>query len=441
MALSWLLTLFLSPFVLLASAKSSTGSRVLAVLDPKIQPDYSIFFNQLQENGYDVTFRGPSDEKPELNVDDLIFDHVVLFTAAKSSVRDLSPQNLVQVTKKGVNLLLVVPSKQTPLSSLAAEFNIVLPPPSTPLLSYFPERGDPASVIPIPAPTDSDIIAKGLNPIWYKGLGFHLGSNPMLFPILNAPKESFAADSTDAEALVQAAEKGGEGLWAGSSLAVVAGFQTRNNARVAWSGSLELFSDEYMRKEISGGYGINSGNTQVARDIVAWAFQENNVLRIEKVVHNVVNASSSEAPELYTTNSQAVFTADITKFNPDKNTWEPFREISDLQLEFTMLDPHIRTALKPVASSPGQYSVQFRVPDRHGVFKFIIDWKRKGWTYLHSSTTVPVVPPRHDGYPRFLSAAWPYYTGAISTSIGFLLFSALWLAGESQKKTKSQKVE
>jgi oligosaccharyltransferase complex subunit beta len=105
-----------------------------------------------------------------------------------------------------------------------------------------------------------------------------------------------------------------------------------------------------------------------------------------------------------------------------------------------MLDPHIRTSLPPVSSSssPGTYSVQFRAPDRHGVFKFVIDWKRKGWSHLFSSTTVSVVPPRHDEYPRFLSAAWPYYIGAISTSVAFFLFSAIWLAGEIKEKKKGK---
>lgn len=50
--------------------------------------------------------------------------------------------------------------------------------------------------------------------------------------------------------------------------------------------------------------------------------------------------------------------------------------------------------------------------------------------------TVPVVPPRHDGYPRFLSAAWPYYAGAISTSAAFFLFSAIWLGGEVKESAK-----
>lgn len=64
------------------------------------------------------------------------------------------------------------------------------------------------------------------------------------------------------------------------------------------------------------------------------------------------------------------------------------------------------------------------------------------WTHLQSTTVVPVVPPRHDEYPRFLTAAWPYYVGALSTSIGFVLFSALWLAGDDRDlKKKSSKIE
>ncbi|THG93820.1 hypothetical protein EW145_g8271 [Phellinidium pouzarii] len=110
-----------------------------------------------------------------------------------------------------------------------------------------------------------------------------------------------------------------------------------------------------------------------------------------------------------------------------------------------MLDPHIRTALPPVPGTPGAYSLTFRAPDRHGVFKFVLDYKRKGWSFLRSAITVPVVPPRHDGYPRFLSAAWPYYAGAISTSAGFILFTALWLGGggggAEKKSLKGKKAE
>ena len=64
------------------------------------------------------------------------------------------------------------------------------------------------------------------------------------------------------------------------------------------------------------------------------------------------------------------------------NSWTPYAGLGDLQLEFTMLDPHIRTALLAVPGTPGKYSVAFRAPDRHGVFKFVVDYKRKGWVFF-----------------------------------------------------------
>ncbi|PBK62845.1 hypothetical protein ARMSODRAFT_554629 [Armillaria solidipes] len=70
--------------------------------------------------------------------------------------------------------------------------------------------------------------------------------------ILNAPEESFAADSDSAtDTFADAAEKGGEGLWAGSWLCVVSGFQVLNGARVACVGGVDLFSDKFASKEIS----------------------------------------------------------------------------------------------------------------------------------------------------------------------------------------------
>lgn len=151
----------------------------------------------------------------------------------------------------GTNLLIALSQKQTPLSSLASEFSLILPPPGTPLVSYFPERKDPPSVIPIDVPASSPILSR-MSPVWFSGVPFALGSNPLLVPILNAPAESFAADSQGgADSLVDASEKGGEGLWAGSQLGVVAGFQALGGARVAWVGGVDVFSDKFAKKEVS----------------------------------------------------------------------------------------------------------------------------------------------------------------------------------------------
>ncbi|KAF9036846.1 oligosaccharyl transferase beta subunit [Panaeolus papilionaceus] len=422
----------------LASAKSSTGNSVLVVVEPKRQDDFSIFFEGLKKRGYELTFRGPKDEAPQLIEFDVpSFNHIIVLAAeTKNFAKDITPQSLLALLKSNTNLILPLSTKSTPLSSLAAEFSLILPPPGTPLISYFPKRSEPASLIPIKPSKHDDlnIISKNIAPIWFSGIPQALGNNPLLVPILHAPAESFASDvdGGSPDALADSAEKGGEGLWAGSQLGVVTGFQTLNGARVTWLGGVDLLKDELAQKEISKG--VKSGNARFAQDVAAWTFQESLVLRIDKVEHHRVNATGPS--EQYTNNDQLVYSAYVDKYNPETGAWERYSGLKDLQLEFTMLDPHIRTALPQVKGSPGKYSVTFRAPDRHGVFKFIVDWKRKGWTYLQSSTTVPVVPPRHDGYPRFLSAAWPYYAGAISTSVGFVLFCAIWLAGEVRESSK-----
>ncbi|KAJ7449562.1 oligosaccharyl transferase beta subunit [Mycena latifolia] len=421
----------------LLHAKSSDGDSVLVIVEETHQKDFTIFFDGLKEQGYDLTFRAPKDEKPVVVEHDVpAFSHIIIFASeSKNFAKDITPQSLVELLSGGTNLLIALSQKQTPLASLAAEFSLILPPPGTPLVSFFPERKDPPSVIPIPAPASSLILSPKMSPVWFSGVAHALGNNPLLVPILNAPAESFAADSEGgADVLVDATEKGGEGLWAGSQLSVATGFQAVGGARVAWVGGVDMFSDKFIQKEVSKG--VKSGNAKFAHDLAAWTFQESLVLRIDSTTHHLVN--SSTPLEQYTTNDNIVYTAEISRFNPKTSTWEPYSGITDMQLEFTMLDPHIRTALPAVPGSPGKYSVTFRAPDRHGVFKFVINYKRKGWTHLHSSTTVAVVPPRHDGYPRFLSAAWPYYAGAISTSMGFFLFSAAWLAGESRENKKGK---
>ena len=143
---------------------------------------------------------------------------------------------------------------QTPLSSLAAEFSLILPPPHTPLISHFPEREPPFTTIPISVPKEHTIVTPNTPPVFFSGIPHAFGLNPYLVPILNAPSESFAAEAdsdSSADTLVDAAEKGGEGRWAGSQLGVVSGFQTRNGARALWVGGIDMFSDEFADKEVS----------------------------------------------------------------------------------------------------------------------------------------------------------------------------------------------
>ena len=109
--------------------------------------------------------------------------------------------------------------------------------------------------------------------------------------------------------LVDASERGGEGLWAGAALAVLAGFQTKAGGRVVWAGGVDMFGDELAgakKKKKSASGGNENGNTLLALDVAAWAFQERGVLRIEGVSHHRVG--ETQARETYTINDVVVRT-------------------------------------------------------------------------------------------------------------------------------------
>lgn len=146
--------------------------------------------------------------------------------------------------------MLALSQKQNLVNSLASEFSLILPPPQTPLIAHFPEREEPATVIPV-TPQPNAVVDSDLPPVWFSGIPVALGNNPLLFSILRAPAESFASDATTdsgADSVLEATDRGGEGLWAGSSSSLITGFQTRNGARASWIGGVELFSDDFAKK-------------------------------------------------------------------------------------------------------------------------------------------------------------------------------------------------
>ena len=212
---------------------------------------------------------------------------------------------------------------QTPMRSFAPEFGLILPPPNTPLISHFPKRTGARTVVPISVPPSASAFPI-LSPetegkeILFSGIPLALATstNPQLVPILHTPTHSFATDTTadgEAEVLFDASERGGEGLWAGANLAVLAGFQTKAGARVVWAGGVEMFGDEFAgagaganKKRATTSGGNENGNTLVGLDVATWAFQERGVLRIEGVSHHRVG--EKQARETYTTNDVVVRT-------------------------------------------------------------------------------------------------------------------------------------
>jgi oligosaccharyltransferase complex subunit beta len=111
--------------------------------------------------------------------------------------------------------------------------------------------------------------------------------------------------------------------------------------------------------------------------------------------------------------------------------WQPFQG-KDVQLEFVRLDPFVRSTL---VNKNGNLELAFQIPDVYGIFKFVVDYNRVGYTHLFSSTTVSVRPLEHTQYDRFIPAAYPYYVSAFSMMLGVFVFSFIQLYHADNAKT------
>ena len=96
-----------------------------------------------------------------------------------------------------------------------------------------------------------------------------------------------------------------------------------------------------------------------------------------------------------------------------------------MQIEFVMLDAYVRTTLAPGGN--GTLSAAVRVPDAYGVFTWVVDYRRAGYSRVALKQTVPVRPFRHDEYERFIPQAAPYYAAAASMMAGFFALGFLFL--------------
>lgn len=106
--------------------------------------------------------------------------------------------------------------------------------------------------------------------------------------------------------------------------------------------------------------------------------------------------------------------------------WVPFRA-TDVQFELIRLDLFTRANMSASPAHAGQFWFDFKIPDVYGVYKFVVDYRRLGYTYLYASVEVPVRPLRHTQYERFIQGAYPYYTSALVLALGFFLFTFVFL--------------
>lgn len=262
------------------------------------------------------------------------------------------------------------------------------------------------------------------NPILYRGVG-HVSSeqSKRIFPILRGNPTSYSANPFTSFEQPESA---------GVHTYLVSALQARNQARVTLSGSLDMCSNQFMRRTVTvldAGSSQNvistNGNQRFCESLFQWTFQQCGQLRVRDIVHQ--NLDTKEVnPSSYRIKSMASYSAVIEEYDASANSWKPF--VSDgVQLEFFMWSPWYRLNLKHQGA--GVYSTQFQLPDIFGIYKYQLKFNGLGYTTLDAHNQVELHPFRHNEFERFIFAAFPYYGSAFSMMIGFFVFSVFFLYG------------
>jgi len=408
------------------------GKRVLALLDSyALRETHSTFFKSLRDRGFQVNFKTADDSDLTLSrYNEYLYDHLILFCPNVVEFGgNVTSKTIVDFIDAGGNVLVAASSQLTePIKEVAGECGVEFSDEGSYVIDRFNsainDDGHGTLIVSDPEYLINNKLivsdsAKTGSPFLYRGVGMSVDpENPLLIEILTGSSTSYAYNP--AEQIVDYPQT------VGKNTLLVSALQARNNARVLFVGSIDFFSNELFESAVEKNTEnskrfAKSGNEALSVSLTQWLFKERGVLRVVNVKHHEVGQTTP--PAAYTIKQDIVYTIRIEEIRDGR--WQPF-QANDVQLEFIRLDPFVRTTLKPTGST-GNLEAKFQLPDVYGIFKFNVDYKRLGYTYLYSSTQMSVRPLEHTQYDRFIPAAFPYYVSSFGMMLGVFLFSFIQL--------------
>ncbi|KAK3722954.1 oligosaccharyl transferase glycoprotein complex, beta subunit [Vermiconidia calcicola] len=442
------------------SALSATGNKLLVVIEEESEKSkYSQFWNDLENRGFQITYRSPKDTSLSLFLHGVpAYSHLLLLPAKSKGLGPaLTPNLLVDFVNQGSNVLLALSSEQsTPsaLNSLLLELDITLSPDRNSLVvDHFNYDAKSASekhdVLLLPSSQfkrkeTKDFFSVNSLIAMPHSVGQVLGhASPLLSSVLKAPSTAYIYNpKEESEAL--------EDVFAtGEQVNLVSTFQARNSARFTVLGSADALEDKWFDATVqlpgNGKQSEKTGNKEFAQKLSAWTFKELGVLKVGSIQHYLnegaqKSASSSKDiasgnldinPTIYRIKNEVRYSIEVSEWIKDH--WAPFTPPTgdDLQLEFSMLSPFHRLNLQPTAQNQNSttFTAEFKLPDQHGIFNFFVEYRRPYYTNVEEKRTVTVRHFAHDEWPRsfVISGAWPWISGIWVTVGGWLGFVALWL--------------
>ena len=412
---------------LASTAAGPTKNRVLVLLEsPALKQSHSIYLKSLEDRGFQVTLKRADDSNLALiKFGEFVYDHLIIFAPGVQDFGgSLSVAEITNFIDRGGNVLVAGSSKLgDAIRELATENGFEFDEEPTAVIDHHNydatlDGGDHTTIIVDPKNLIKAKLITGnsetFGPILYRGISLISSSS-------NKLKLDVLTGSTTAYSFAPGKAVNEYPSAIGRSTVLVGALQARNNARVIITGSVDMFSDEFINANVAkaGVKPTKSGNGEFVKSLTKWVLQEVGVIRVKSVTHHKVGEKNP--PREYTITEDVEYSIEIEELREGK--WVPF-EAKDVQLEFVRIDPFVRTYLK---GTNGKFKTVFKLPDVYGVFKFLVDYRRIGYTHLFDVQQVSVRPLLHTQYERFLRSAYPYYVSSISMMVGVFLFSFVFL--------------
>lgn len=424
--------LALSALVLSLLCVATSGSKLLVLLqDNGVKSQCSKFFSALEEAGVSIEYKPYREAGLKLReYDTWMYDHLALFAPkAEGFGGSIDVPAILEFVDSGRDLIVVGSSQVSEtIRTLAAEVGVDLDDKGTSVFDHFSHalgadgQPDHTLVVTTDIVSSSGILGSDIQaPLLFRGVAASVPSSSELVTVVASASPS-AYSHDPRRSMVEP-----PALMAGAGISLLSLVQARNNARVLISGSLDLFSNELFDAEVTiapaGKQLGKSANEAVTTKAALWTLQQRGVLKATNMRHRLLSQPpGSLPPSGYRVMDEVEFAVDLFVYEGGKKA--PY-QATDVQVEFVMLDPYIRLPLRHEGN--GTYSLQFKVPDVYGVFKYVIDYKHLGYSYVSISRQVPVRPFKHNEYERFLVCAYPYYASALSSMLAFFFLGFFFL--------------
>ncbi|KAG8100320.1 hypothetical protein GUJ93_ZPchr0013g36859 [Zizania palustris] len=405
------------------------GRRLLVLVDDlAVRSSHSAFFGSLQARGLDLDFRLADDPKLSLHrYGQYLYDGLVLFAPSTPRFGGSLDRNAVlEFIDAGHDMILAADSSASDLiRGIAAECGVDFDEdPEAMVIDHINyavthAEGD-HTLIAGDDLIKSDVILgkeKIEAPVSFRGIGHSVNpSNSLVLKVLTASPSAYSANPK--------AKLTSPPSLTGSAISLVSVMQARNNARVLVSGSLDLFSNRFLKSGIEkAGSKMRyekAGNEQFVTETSKWVFHERGHLKAVNVKHNKVGETNE--PGMYRINDDLEYSVEIYEWSG--TSWKPY-VADDVQVQFYMMSPYVLKTLS--TDNKGVFSTSFKAPDVYGVFQFKVEYQRLGYTGLSLSKQIPVRPYKHNEYERFITSAYPYYAASFSTMGAFFIFSFVYL--------------